>query len=88
MAYNPEVHENLIALGFEYYHYEEQFEECGCVESGPALDYTPAYDFYVNDEQDIEIAIEKDGSVHVQEHPAGFLNELREYEKQFEHYYE
>lgn len=53
--FNTDIHENLIALGYQHKHYEEEYREGGDAESDPRLEGYPAYDEYTSEEDYIVI---------------------------------
>jgi len=48
MAFNPGIHEHLLAQGYEHHQYPADWEDVGNGESGPMLSGGPAWDYYGN----------------------------------------
>jgi hypothetical protein len=47
------IHEFLLSVGYVHSHEDEDYEDCGNVESGPMIRYQPAYDVYTSEEDEI-----------------------------------
>jgi hypothetical protein len=56
------AHYHLIELGFEHVHVEAHIEDRGDGESGPMIDYDPAFDEYTCGDE--YLVIDEDGIVH------------------------
>ena len=69
MAFNPGIHEHLLAQGYEYHHNPADWQDVGDCENGPELSGGPAWDCYSNGKD--YLAVDEEGEVHgpYQENP-------------------
>lgn len=63
IPFNPEVHDNLLTLGFTHAQYEADWHDDGDAESGPHLAGGPGWDEYLRESDMTKVCVDEDGSV-------------------------
>lgn len=61
--FNPEVHDNLLPLGFTWTQYEADWYDDGDAESGPHLAGGPGFDEYLRESDMTKVCVDEDGAV-------------------------
>lgn len=61
--FNPEVHTNLITLGFTHTRFDADWCDEGNAESGPRLSGGPGWDEYLRESDMTKVCVDEDGSV-------------------------
>jgi hypothetical protein len=61
--FNPEIHANLLPLGFTFHHFDEDWWDDGDAESGPSLAGGPAFQEYLRESDMTKVVIVESGEV-------------------------